>query len=702
MNLPSRHPLNLVLFVGLMIVMAVVPLIFSTQVNNIVLPKLIVAQGGMFALFGLWLGYQIRRDDWRLPRTGVNGLIVLWMLWNVVSVLVWSEFWHFGIKELGPLLACLFGFFLMVETVNTRRRLRIALYVLVGVCLVTLVFGYLQHFNMSYIDWGREVLISTFGNKNFFGGFMALTLPVFVGILIVERHPGLRGLVVLIAAAQMYMLMLTENRTSFLAILVAAGTFLVLALIWGKFTRILRRRSIQVVLGLVVLSGIASMWLVPDEFWVRLSRAADLQEGTARVRWIMWTGSARAALEALIGGHGFGVFQLVFPYFRPSFYHRFRVSHNTRHSHNEFMEVFMETGTVGLALFLLIMVVLLVMVIRFLRTDPPFSDRYLVIALTAALVGGLAENMASVNLRWMATMFQFWLIAGMLVAVMRLSTGGGDDEPEPKGKGLSLPSLRWPWTVVAQVAIAAVVLASWGGMYSLWAADALHQRMNSEIQLAEAERIDWSRPAETGERALRFNPYHLSIYYRLGYVHLTRGQLDEAYRYYDALRSLAPNYAQIHRNFGTVYRQLGHPAASLIHHEWATDREDNRSNRLTLTGLYLHDGYREEPVRHGFSLFRLLEEDWEDRRYRFTRSLETGRFGGARNHLEQMEQMLEWKPDLLGASEEQIDEHRDALRRPGRAGVLPFHEDVVEGNEPLFEALQARMNAFPELDQETD
>lgn len=590
----------------------IVPLVFYVGNQNIVLLKPVLAQGLMVLGFGLWLVEAVERGRFRLPWTPINGPLVTYFLWVILTVLLSSQFWYFSLEELGRYTAVFLLFFLLVKVVRSRFRIRVILWLFFAVSVLVSLYGFLQYNDLGLINWGQSVMISSFGNKNFFAGFLVLSIPLVFGALLAFSKTPTRILLGALGAFQVYMLIATGTRTGMIGLL--SGGLMFGGLLLYKLGRegfpLLNRRSLLTGGSVVLILAVIGYGAAPSHLSRRVIEAFDLQQGTGRVRWIMWTGSARALEDAPVLGHGHGTFQQVFPYYRPTFYHRFRVSHNTRHSHNEYMEILMETGTVGLALFWLIMAVTGLVVYRFLKRHRGRFYPYLVIGAAGGITGSLGQNMASVNMRWMSSTLTFWLLVGLLFVAVRLGCGTDDDaDPtEPIGRARVGTGVR----VLAHGTIALVILGAGYGLYRTVKGDLWLNRLNGYISLASRRGGYWRGAARAGEISLDYNPYSLSTRYKLGYVYLNQRRYREAARVYGNLTSLAPNYAQIHNNIAIIHRQMDRPYRSLLHFEWATLLEDNVRNHFNLVDRYTRAGRPDRAHYHALFVPHIRLEEMRD------------------------------------------------------------------------------------------
>ena len=625
--------------------------------QNIVLLKPILAQLLIYFAFATWLIEALERNEFKLPVTSLNEIMVGWLWWMILTILFVSPFWYFSIEEMGRYLAMILLFFLVQKLIYTKGRLKWALWTLFAAAILSTGLGWLQFIGQPIYNWGRGAdvpLVSTFGNKNFLAGFLLLTTPVVFGCLLATKKLPMKIILGLLGLAQVYLIIATGTRTAFLGLLIAVAVFVFLTF---RFFLMGTKRDIPqkwfaVALVLIVLTLGLVFYISPEGIIEDLAQVPDLQRGTQRVRWIMWTGSTRAALDKPLTGHGHGIFQLVFPNYRPRFYHRFRVSHNTRHSHNEYMEVIMETGVIGLAFFLLVMVVFSVLVYRFLYRSKSTFYSWIIIGLVSSIYGSLAQNFASVNLRWMSTTFTFWLIFSLAIAAIRIACDHTENRAKIKNndrvtaKQNILPPLSW--RTAAHFVILLLFSVTVYQFYEVFMGDLYLKQMNTRIHAVEAGQpgVDWTFPLESGEKSIEYNPYHLSALYKMAYVNLQLGDYRSAGEAYDRLTDLAPNYAQVHNNVALVHDYEGNPYRKLLHFEWATRLEDNRHNRFNMMEQHRREGLTERFSQHGLFVPRVAREDIYNETHLASVRLADRNFD---RFEEQREEMTEMAQDALNA-----------------------------------------------------
>jgi O-antigen ligase len=246
--------------------------------------------------------------------------------------------------ELLKLAAYLLIFFLATQVFRERRDLTILAWYLILLCFAVSLLGIVQHFTSQAKIYGFVTLTAggdpfgPFVNRNHFAGFVELTLPTGLALLIFR---GLRrdlipltGLLTIVPIGAM---ILSGSRGG----IVSFGfEVAVLALLAG-----LRKAPEGPRLVALAMVGIAALALVA---WLGVGQAIErfstLHQGDVSLgrRSTMIRGAAHIFFDHPVKGAGVGALVAVFP--------RYEVAYDglvVDHVHNDYIELLAETGILG-------------------------------------------------------------------------------------------------------------------------------------------------------------------------------------------------------------------------------------------------------------------------------------------------------------------------------------------------------------------
>ena len=468
------------------------------------------------------------------------------------------------------------------------------------------IYGVAQYFNKEFV-WpavlnpygGRAV--STFGNPNFLSTYNAALMPSALAFYVSAKDGGRRWVYGALFLALEAALLGTLTRSSWGGAAVGAAAL--------AFSPALRARALERprALGFLLSLGLGLALLWPSStiaagytptFIGRLTEMKGILERDGfyspwHQRVLIWTSAWLMGSEEPWLGKGGGLFELFYPFYQGvmlhsgTFFHHMRTHANN--SHNEVLEIFSQTGILGLGAYLWLWTSFFASARRWAREklgeDPVWAGA------VAGVAAVLVDNLLNVSLHFAVPAFMFWWLAGAAMG---------------RGARLVGPST---WTAGPQArraaAAAIVVLALFASWWQVrfWAREAWyfagfkHSRMGNFPAAIRAL-----------ERSRAWGPREVNAIYELGNAYARTGRTAEAGEAYaEALRANA-GYDEIYFNLGTVRMQQGktEEALPLYRTSWSINPLSNDCVNA-LVGLYLR-----EPAAHGDKAEEVLAEAARD------------------------------------------------------------------------------------------
>lgn len=309
-------------------------------------------------------------------------------------------------------LTCFFITLVTVSSIESRKQLN-ALLVLValGLAVAALYGCYQGLIGVEVVASQQDLTLnegmpgriySFFNNPNNFAEVLVMFLPLVAAITLNAK--GWRGKVlgVLAFGLGVAALLLTYSRSSWLGLALAAVVFL--GLLNWRFLP-----------GLLVL-GVCAIPFLPQTIWNRILTIGNMQDSSAKYRIAIYEDTARLLKDYGLTGVGLGsdVMQKVFHNY-PTLYD----GNYPIHTHNNYLQMWGETGIFGLLTFLgLIFGQVKEGLFAFRK-----ADRELRRVLAAAL-GGFAGILfiGLVEYTWFypRNMFLFWLLFAVIASGVKL------------------------------------------------------------------------------------------------------------------------------------------------------------------------------------------------------------------------------------------------------------------------------------------
>lgn len=283
-----------------------------------------------------------------------------------------------AIVTAGQVVASVTVFFVVLERIQTREDLwRLAAVVVVIGLLIALATPFTVRWPsdklfalpaLLFQEWPKFDKVS---NSNILGGALALSVPLAVSLVMQDR----RALRILGAISLFPLLMV-------LVLLQSRGAWFGLALGLCAWAALYRRWLLPLIpLGLIAAFGINSWMGGPPPAQFVYGPVANPRIGTFIERQDMWVQSLYLIRANPVWGIGLGAYPRVAPYAWP--YSPANPSQVQNHTHNLFLQVALDTGVLGSAAFIVLVVLAAAQAWKAYRGG---LERSLAIGILASLV----------------------------------------------------------------------------------------------------------------------------------------------------------------------------------------------------------------------------------------------------------------------------------------------------------------------------
>jgi O-antigen ligase len=408
---------------SVLLILWVVTLVFDPfyiAARNFLLPKLLLFYFGMWGVVsGLLLLPSLESSLPQVRQLPKNlfALSGVWLGWLIITALFgeygtqsWfgSYGWQLGVST----QIALWGFALMAFLAITENTVPIFWRGLVLGSVPILIYGTLQYFQLEPISWKRwgdaGPVTATLGNENYLGAYLTLVLPLTLMLVLNSAHASQRlgwgGLFVW----QLIILGLTNSVGSWIA------TTVVLSLtLWWRW-RFKVWQAIASLAFMLCLSLGGTLFVAGQGDAIgEMLRGQGI---TREIRPFTWATAFAAVAARPWLGWGSSAFEFTqaryaSPKFREYIFPMDRMMDRT---HNLWLEVAVETGVLGLGLWLMLAIIVGVTLLRAIPNLTP-ELRYFVLSGVAALFGYVLSQI--VNPSDLGTSVVFSSLLGTMLGV---------------------------------------------------------------------------------------------------------------------------------------------------------------------------------------------------------------------------------------------------------------------------------------------
>jgi O-antigen ligase/Flp pilus assembly protein TadD len=396
-------------------------------------------------------------------------------------------------------------------------------------------------------SFGNRVAAS-FGNPNFAGGFFALVLPLLAQQALAAEGRVWRRVarVALVLAA--LGLCLSASKAAFLGLFVSAAVAGHL-FFWSDAAPAQRKRALSWLAAALGLGLIVGGLCLPRDSLQRLAGGPRAWSDSVDFRRVTWEGTLDLARARPLCGWGPGTFSAAYPSFRrpEAMAAQQEHSYEVTAPENWLLQVFAESGLIGLAAALFLLAVLLWPLRKAARSWATDADRGLCLALLCCVAACLACNLASLDL---------FLPSTLMPLLLLLALGGALSAPESLSLSLNPQNytrlLLSPNLTRVLVAMGLALMASVPVVQAL-----LHSQAARLLYKGRAlsQSGNFKEAVPVYQLALQFDPGLLEARYFLGNSLMDGGgpaALTQSAEAYAQLQGYAPDYVQVHAKLGRL------------------------------------------------------------------------------------------------------------------------------------------------------
>jgi len=516
-----------------------------------------------------------------LPRSGAEVLLLAWLALNWCSLL-WSPLGEAALERLFEVTLLVAWAWLVMVSIRRPDDIRRLLRWYVAFALAAAAMGL-----AAFLGWHAalsagllekshrlmglvftRVAVHPFGNPNFLGGYLLLPLGVTLALGLRRRSP-VRERVWWLAASGL--LLVTVGATQSVSAVLGAGLVVVVTVV-HVLNPEARYRAVEVLTGATLLTT-----LLVGRILYRLGAEGLQALGSGWVtRAYFWRWAVALVREAPVIGWGAGnSFPAIMPvsdadrFAHPGLFGDFTV-----HCHNEYLEVLVELGVIGLVLFLVFLYLTLRPLGKAYATQERQDTSSQTVGLLAGFLGLSLQACFSVAPRFVEVAAPTWLTIGLMLAWARL---------EARAERAPTPALlRWRGGWPAGLLVLHVALAGWFGYEFGWlpfrSAWCFRSGVTAQRSAIQAVKDGRAAEADLGfQRAGR--AYRCALAGRLPYVDQVRlykqaGDLEYSqHRYtraahlYRRASQLAPGIAPVQLALAAAVARTGEEERNVVLHQ---------------------------------------------------------------------------------------------------------------------------------------
>ena len=361
-----------------------------------------------FALL-FWLLRMLAMRKFQLARNPLNIPIASFLVAVAVGVIMAVDFKHSlkGYTTLGWISI----FFLFVNNVKNVTQFKKLIRILIIITTITGAYGIFQHFtgidffgNVQHLSYSLTRSPGFFNSPQTFGNYILLVLPVVIGLSFYsktgreKRWLQLSSLIILTA------IIFTYGRAVWVGLI---GGLILMTILRSK------RLLLSIVAGIIICS-IFVIIFSSSQFAQRVVGTLKSNRPLAD-RTEFWEGSLRILKDYPITGLGWEGFRLAYPRYKPP-EGRYLVCH----AHNNFIDVAVDSGFLGLGIFLWLLVTIYKVGFHIFKELKEGYFKGIAWGFLGSFTAFLIAGLSQYNFGDSEVVMLFYFLLGMVMVIPRI------------------------------------------------------------------------------------------------------------------------------------------------------------------------------------------------------------------------------------------------------------------------------------------
>lgn len=498
------------------------------------------------------------------------GLFILWQIFCLVFAINKIS----GITQIGLFVICSSLIFIVPFILRSFQDTLSFMKVIVGVSVLISIYGIFQHYGFDFVSWNiKNSALSSFGRRNFAGEFLVFILPWTLFVIFSTRNLQ-KTLFVLGFLILVFNLFLTFTRASWIGFVFSMLLLLILIFKF-QIKPVFLKISVLFFVFFIVFKAYAGIF--------------QFEPGTLKSRILIWKTSIKMIKNRPLCGYGTGNFEIAY-YKTASEKKDVFVPSNLRvdKAHNEFVEIAVENGIVGLFLFLFFIFTIYKMSwLVFREKNTHHNEKFITAFAIASISGILVNSLASFPLQTTSGCFFFFLNCGILSGTYFVSL-----KQEPVEKRVNIPGIVF----LCMATICAVIVFSFAALYSSYSLKKSKDFIRAAV--SKQNPVLWVIAEMYAKNAISFNPFSLDSYYHLGKIYLVGNELEKAQNCFLKALKFNPYSEQILVNLGIVKQRKKNFVKAEEYFLKALAVNDNNPEILKAVGKYYLETNRLDKAKY--------------------------------------------------------------------------------------------------------
>ena len=508
-----------------------------------------------------WVLKIIDREEIKFTSAPLN-LPILSFIAICTFSLIWSNSFFVSLKELPLFLAGPLLYFIIANNIRGEKQINriISAVVLIGTALG--IYGIFQYNGIDFSFWKGNVarlrVFGLFGNPGHFAGYLILPLSLTISLFFTSKNRNRKILFLIGILAMGTAIILTFTRAAYPALGVSLIFMFSLFLLSRGKSFIKENKKIFFII-LIAIIIIAFLFIIPtplskpgtviSQIKGRVSITQLINVFPSSRRIAIWKFTGMMIKDHPILGSGIGTFKYNDLRYQAKF---FEQGDNrsiypyglAEYAHNEYLQLWAELGTIGLAIFLWLIIAYFNYGIRYLKREKDEQKQGIMIGLMGAVVAFLIDSLFWFPLHLSANVSLLWLFMGLTMVIGLEKNAGSVGSKSKRSNIYKFKPILYIIVILLAVFLCITVARPFVACTYWYHGD------------REVYNQNYGKAIRMYESGLKWDPYLGVLYYNLGSFFMSPNLYDTALTNFEKSAKYF-DYRSLPQNLATIYLAKG-------------------------------------------------------------------------------------------------------------------------------------------------
>jgi len=394
--------------------------VYNFRINQTVIINLLI-----LTMFTFYILNVIKEEKVKYSRNSLNLPILFFVLFAAISILLNNRL-SISQKDFTIFLSYFLLYFLVINNIRNKNSFNLCLLIFFITASLISLYLLLQYYGLDPFLSDIQQLTSTLGNQNYVASYLALIFPIAFSFFLIETKKINKILFEVVLLINYTGIIICHTRAIWIALFFSLLLF-GFSLSHYKINKILKDNKKWLII-LFSLFLLITLIYSTDNPLNRSSITAaeraistfDMQGSSLRSRLLIWQSTINMIKDRPLFGSGLGTFPLYYLNYQADFLQKnpnySNFAGKAGEAHNEYLQIWAETGITGLLVFILIIVIFYRTNLNLIKKIETINGKIIVISLLSGITVTLIHSIFSFPFHIPAVGSAFWFIIGLAIA----------------------------------------------------------------------------------------------------------------------------------------------------------------------------------------------------------------------------------------------------------------------------------------------